>query len=157
MKLAKQLNADITINALLEDPVAKIQKEIKGAHGVLVTAVSTVAFAQAINMLRPHGTISLVGLPPGTFELSIFDIVLHRKTVRGSIVGTRMDLAECLAFAAQGKVAVHYTLDKLENIWFMGFQLQRSVNKIQAIRLYQGINFFCQNRTEFFLYSIQKR
>jgi len=116
LKLAKQLNADIVINASLEDPVARIQKEIKGAHGVLVTAVSTVAFAQAVNMLRPHGTLSLVGLPPGTFELSIFDIVLHRKTVRGSIVGTRMDLAECLAFAAQGKVAVHYTLDKLENI-----------------------------------------
>jgi D-arabinose 1-dehydrogenase-like Zn-dependent alcohol dehydrogenase len=32
-----------------------------------------------------------------------FDIVLHRKTVRGSIVGTRIDLAETLAFAAEGK------------------------------------------------------
>ncbi len=74
------------------------------------------AFTQAVNMLRRHGTLALVGLPPGTFELSIFDMVLNRKTVRGSIVGTRKDLEECLDFAAQGKVAVHYTLDRLENI-----------------------------------------
>ena len=116
LKLAKQLKADITINAASEDPVARIQKEIKGAHGVLVTAVSPMAFTQAVNMLRRHGTLALVGLPPGTFELSIFDMVLNRKTVRGSIVGTRKDLEECLDFAAQGKVAVHYTLDRLENI-----------------------------------------
>jgi alcohol dehydrogenase, propanol-preferring len=116
LELARQLKADLVINASLEDSVERIQKEIKGAQGVLVTAVSPVAFTQAVNMLRPRGTLCLVGLPPGTFELSIFDIVLHRKTVRGSIVGTRMDLAECLSFAAEGKVAVHYTLDKLENI-----------------------------------------
>jgi len=116
LDLARQLKADISINASLEDPVARIQKEIKGAHGVLVTAVSSAAFTQAINMLRRHGTVSLVGLPPETFELSIFDMVLNRKTVRGSIVGTRKDLEECLAFAAEGKVAVHYTLDRLENI-----------------------------------------
>lgn len=116
LQLAKQLKADITINASVEDPVARIQKEIHGAHGVLVTAVSPVAFSQAVNMLRRHGTLALVGLPAGTFELSIFDVVLNRKTVRGSIVGTRKDLEECLAFAAQGKVAVHYTLDRLENI-----------------------------------------
>lgn len=116
LELARQLKADITINASIEDPVKRIQKEIKGAHGVLVTAVSSVAFTQAINMLRRHGTVSLVGLPPGTFELSIFDMVLNRKTVRGSIVGTRMDLEECLNFAAEGKVSVHYTLDRLENI-----------------------------------------
>jgi len=30
--------------------------------------------------------------------------VLKRLTVRGSIVGTRQDLAEALAFAAEGKV-----------------------------------------------------
>ena len=67
-------------------------------------------------MLHPYGTLSLVGLSPSNFELSIFDMAFHRKTVRGSIVGTRMDLAECLAFAAEGKVAVHYKLERLENI-----------------------------------------
>lgn len=116
LALAKRLKADIVINAAHEDPVAKILSETQGAHGVLVTAVSSETFSQAVNMLRRRGTVALVGLPPGDFNLSIFDMVLNRKTVRGSIVGTRMDLAECLDFAAQGKVVVHYTLERLDNI-----------------------------------------
>jgi alcohol dehydrogenase, propanol-preferring len=42
--------------------------------------------------------------------------VLTRKTVRGSIVGTRLDLAESLSFAAEGRVKVHYRREPLENI-----------------------------------------
>ena len=116
LQLAKELKADIVINAATEDPVAMIQQQIKGAHGVLVTAVSTDSFDQAVAMLRRNGTVCLVGLPPGDFKLSIFDLVLNGKTVRGSIVGTRLDLEEALAFAADGRVAVEYTTERLENI-----------------------------------------
>src|SRR6187397_2855583 len=87
-----------------------------GADGVLVTAVSRKAFSQALGMLGKRGTMSLVGLPPGSFELDIFNTVLMRKTIRGSIVGTRLDLAECLQFAGDGKVRVHYSVEPLENI-----------------------------------------
>ncbi|HXY36769.1 MAG TPA: hypothetical protein VEI07_21240, partial [Planctomycetaceae bacterium] len=38
------------------------------------------------------------------------------KTIRGSSVGTRADLAEALEFAGDGKVSVHYSTDKLEHI-----------------------------------------
>ena len=55
-------------------------------------------------MLRRGGTCVLNGLPPGEFPVSIFDVVLNGYTIRGSIVGTRLDLEESLAFAAEGKV-----------------------------------------------------
>ncbi len=42
--------------------------------------------------------------------------MLKRITVRGSIVGTRNDLAEALAFAAEGAVAAEFSWDRLENI-----------------------------------------
>ena len=87
-----------------------------GAHGVLVTAVSPPAFAQALHMARRRGTVSLVGLPPGDFPTPIFDVVLKRITIRGSIVGTRKDLAEALAFAAEGKVRAHIHQARLEDI-----------------------------------------
>jgi propanol-preferring alcohol dehydrogenase len=103
-KLARALGAQLTVNALKEDPVAVLQREVKGAHGVLVTAVSKPAFSQGLGMLHKRGTMSLVGLPPGDFALPIFDVVLNAKTVRGSIVGTRKDLEEALAFAAEGLV-----------------------------------------------------
>jgi alcohol dehydrogenase, propanol-preferring len=93
-----------------------VQQNIRGAHGVLVTAVSRSAFSQAVGMLHKRGTMSLVGLPPGNFDLPIFDVVLNAKTVRGSIVGTRKDLQEALEFAGEGKVAAHYSMDKLDNI-----------------------------------------
>jgi propanol-preferring alcohol dehydrogenase len=43
-------------------------------------------------------------------------MVLNGITVRGSIVGTRLDLQESLDFAAYGKVRATVTTDKLENI-----------------------------------------
>src|SRR5215475_6394418 len=102
--LAQRLGAEIAIDAKTQDPSVEIQKQIGGAQGVLVTAVSTIAFKQAISMLRRGGICVLNGLPPGEFPVSIFNLVLNGHTIRGSIVGTRLDLEEALAFAAQGKV-----------------------------------------------------
>jgi propanol-preferring alcohol dehydrogenase len=116
LRLATSLGADLVINAAEENPVKVVQKSFGGAHGVLVTAVNRAAFDQAVGMLRKRGTATLVGLPPGTFELPIFETVLFRKTIRGSIVGTRNDLAEALRFAADGKVKPHFSIDRLENI-----------------------------------------
>ena len=48
-----------------------------GARGVLVTAVSPKAFEQALGMVGRGGTIALNGLPPGSFPLPIFDMVLN--------------------------------------------------------------------------------
>jgi alcohol dehydrogenase, propanol-preferring len=104
MALARKLGAEITIDARTQDPAKEIQKQIGGAHGVLVTAVSPIAFKQAVGMLRRGGTCVLNGLPAGEFPVSIFDVVLNGYTLRGSIVGTRRDLEEALAFAAEGKV-----------------------------------------------------
>lgn len=116
MALARNLGAEISIDAKTQDPPTEIQKQIGGAQGVLVTAVSTVAFKQAIGMLRRSGTCVLVGLPPGDFPISIFDVVLNRYTIRGSIVGTRLDLEEALAFAAGGKVKATIETLALESI-----------------------------------------
>ncbi|MBN8909234.1 MAG: zinc-dependent alcohol dehydrogenase, partial [Rhodospirillales bacterium] len=117
LALARTLGADATVNARDPDAVAQVvAKTSGGAHGVLVTAVSPPAFRQAIDLTRRHGTISLVGLPPGDFQTPIFDVVLKRITIRGSIVGTRKDLAEAIAFAAEGKVKVHYHSAKLDDI-----------------------------------------
>ncbi|GAB4429871.1 MAG: alcohol dehydrogenase AdhP [Anaerolineae bacterium] len=116
LALARQLGAELTVNAATQDAVAVIQREIGGAHGVLVTAVSVPAFQQALGMARRGGTVSLVGLPPGEFPTPIFDVVLKRITIRGSIVGTRKDLQEALDFAAEGAVKPTVELQPLDAI-----------------------------------------
>jgi len=60
--------------------------------------------------------MSMVGLPPGSFALPIFEVVLKRLTVRGSIVGTRQDLAEALMFVAEGKVSAQVESRPLSEI-----------------------------------------
>ncbi|QDQ88818.1 alcohol dehydrogenase AdhP [Alcaligenaceae bacterium SJ-26] len=116
LALARSLGAEVTVNARNTDPAAYLKKEIGGVHGALVTAVSPIAFQQAMGMTRRGGTIALNGLPPGDFSLSIFDMVLNGTTVRGSIVGTRLDLQESLEFAGEGKVKATVTADRLENV-----------------------------------------
>lgn len=116
LDLARQLGATLAVNARHEDPAAFVQKQVGGAQGVLVTAVSPKAFEQALGMVGRGGTVSLTGLPPGDFPLSIFNTVLNGITVRGSIVGTRLDLVEALDFAGAGKVRATVQAAALEDI-----------------------------------------
>jgi propanol-preferring alcohol dehydrogenase len=104
LALARALGAEIALDARGTDPAAELQRLIGGAHGALVTAVSPAAFRQAVGMLRSRGTCVFVGLPPGELATPIFDVVLKRLTLRGSIVGTRMDLKEALQIAVDGRI-----------------------------------------------------
>jgi propanol-preferring alcohol dehydrogenase len=117
LSLARKLGAELAFDARDPATVECVIRETQGGvHGVLVTAVSTSAFAQALQLARRRGTISLVGLPPGQFPTPIFEVVLKRLTIRGSIVGTRQDLAEAIDFAAEGKVRAHVHRSTLEDI-----------------------------------------
>ena len=117
LALARNLGADVTVDGRAADAAAQLVRATGGgAHGVVVTAVSPPAFSQALGMVRRRGTVSLVGLPPGEFATPIFDVVLKRITLRGSIVGTRNDLAEAIAFAAEGRVRAHVHEARLSDI-----------------------------------------
>ena len=114
---AKRLGADLIFNAKAGDPAVALKKETGGgAHGVLITAPSLIAFKQGIGMTRKRGTCILVGLPPGEFPVPLFDIVANCITIRGSFVGNRNDMAEALSFAAGGKVKADIELQPLSAI-----------------------------------------
>lgn len=123
---AKRLGADLAINARAGDPAEALKKATGGgAHGVLITAPSLPAFKQGVAMTRKRGTCVLVGLPPGEFPVSLFDVVVDCITIRGSFVGTRQDMAEALAFAAEGKVKANIELQPLSAINDVLGRLQR--------------------------------
>jgi propanol-preferring alcohol dehydrogenase len=117
LALARRLGATITVNARNQNPAEVIRRETGGGvQGVLVTAVSEKAFEQAIGVVARGGTVVFNGLPPGDFPLNIFGLVLNGITVRGSIVGTRLDLQESIAFATAGKVRATIETARLEDI-----------------------------------------
>ena len=107
MALARKLGAEITVDAKTQDPTEEVQKQIGGAQGVLVTAVSPIALSKRVGMLR-RGGIACSTACRCQFPVSIFDVVLNGYTIRGSMVGTRLDLEESLAFAGAGKVKAHH-------------------------------------------------
>src|ERR1700693_709896 len=114
---AKRLRAELVFNDKSGDPAASLKKETGGgAHGVLITAPSLPAFKQGVGMTRKRGTCVLVGLPPGDFPLPLFDVVANCITIRGSFVGNREDMAEALAFAAEGKIKADIELQPLSAI-----------------------------------------
>jgi propanol-preferring alcohol dehydrogenase len=114
---ATRLGADATVNAKSGDASEAVKRVTGGgAHGVLITAPSLGAFKQGVGMTRKRGTCVLVGLPPGEFPIPLFDVVANCITVRGSFVGTRKDMAEALAFAAEGKVKADVELQTLASI-----------------------------------------
>ena len=119
LALATALGAEVVVNGATCDAVAAIQDRIGGGHAAVVTAVASKAFEQAILMLRPGGTVAYIGLPGGKADeirTSISAITNWELSVRGSNVGTRQDLNEAVAFAANGLVKATIRTEPLEAI-----------------------------------------
>ncbi|QEY25028.1 alcohol dehydrogenase AdhP [Neisseria animalis] len=104
LAFAKEMGADIVINAAKEDAAKVIQEKTGGAHAAVVTAVSKAAFNSAVDCVRAGGRVVAIGLPPESMDLSIPRIVLDGIEVVGSLVGTRKDLEEAFQFGAEGLV-----------------------------------------------------
>jgi propanol-preferring alcohol dehydrogenase len=116
LDMAKRLGAAHVINALEENPAEVIQ-DLGGADAAIVLAVAPTACEQAFASLRRNGRLVFVGLPADNFvRLPIFETVLNGITVTGSIVGTRLDLAETYELHADGRTTVIRETRKLEDV-----------------------------------------
>ncbi len=116
LDLAKELGAEHTINAAIEDPAEAIQA-LGGADQAVALAVSPTACEQAFRSLKRGGTLVFVGLPADNYvRLPIFETVLQGITVTGSIVGTRVDLAETFQLHAEGRTRVVRETRRLDEV-----------------------------------------
>ena len=116
LDMAKRLGAAYTVNAFSDDPAATIQG-LGGADAAIVLAPTPSAFGQAFASLRPNGTLVMVGLPKdNVMQLPIFEAVLKGIKVVGSLVGTRVDLAETFELAADGRTQIVRETRRLEQV-----------------------------------------
>jgi propanol-preferring alcohol dehydrogenase len=116
LEIAEELGAAYTFNPTKVDVTEEIQK-LGGADAAISTAVSPKAFEQAYQSLKRGGTLVFVGLPADNeVDLPIFETVLNGITVRGSIVGTRVDLAEVFELHANGLTEVHREVRTLDTV-----------------------------------------
>ncbi|MEO5832880.1 MAG: zinc-dependent alcohol dehydrogenase [Nakamurella sp.] len=117
LAMATELGADHVVNARTTDPVAAIQA-LGGADVAVALAASPASFAQAFASLRRGGRLVCVALPAddGAIDVPIFDLVIGGKSVIGSIVGTRNDLADVFALHAAGRTRVVIADRKLDEV-----------------------------------------
>jgi alcohol dehydrogenase, propanol-preferring len=116
LALARELGADEAIDARAGDPAEAIQR-LGGADSAIVLAAAPAAFEQAFGSLRPGGRLVLVGLPADNqMRLPIFETVLGGIQLVGSIVGTRVDLAEVFELHARGRTQVSYQRRPLASV-----------------------------------------
>lgn len=117
LEMATHLGADQVVNARTTDPVDAI-RSLGGADVAIALAASPASFDQAYRSLRRGGRLVCVALPAddAALTLPIFDTVINGKTVIGSIVGTRNDLADVFALHLAGRTQVISVDRKLDEV-----------------------------------------
>ncbi len=103
LEFAKSLGAQETFRAGSGDEL-KTLRETGGVHAALVTSAAKAAYDAAFSCLKPAGILLIVGLPAE--NISFPPILMAGREIRAqaSAVGTRQDLFETLAMAAEGKI-----------------------------------------------------
>ena len=103
LALARSLGAAHALRADSTD-LAKNFREVGGVHAALVTSAAKAAYDTAFYGVRPSGTLLVVGLPAENICFPPILMAAREIRMQASAVGTREDLSEILAMAANGKV-----------------------------------------------------
>lgn len=109
LAIAKEFGVDVTINIKDgKDPVAEV-KRLTGGRGAdfVVEAVGTPkTYEQALEMIRPGGTLAAFGICAGDDTITVrpFDLVLGEKTIVGSCAGVGTDWTDAIALLAHGHI-----------------------------------------------------
>lgn len=84
-------------------------RALRGAFESIDVLVSTVAarldWTSFLRVLRPNGVLCFVGAPPGVLSIPASILLEGQRSICGSEIGGRRDVAEMLAFAARAHVA----------------------------------------------------
>ncbi|HEX9721163.1 MAG TPA: alcohol dehydrogenase catalytic domain-containing protein [Ramlibacter sp.] len=115
LALATELGASQAVDSA--DPGAlKALAKAGGVHVAIVTSAAKAAFDAAMVVLRPAGTLAVVGLPVQPLTFAALALVAREIRVIGSAVGTRDDLHAVLALAAEGKLRCRTEPQPLDQI-----------------------------------------
>lgn len=107
-ELAKDFGAQITIDALANDPVEAIRELThgEGAHKTLDCSSAPTARRAAVQAVRAWGTACFVG-ERGMVEFDVSNDILRRQvTLVGSWTFSKQGQAECAEFVADHDIAV---------------------------------------------------
>jgi alcohol/geraniol dehydrogenase (NADP+) len=68
---------------------------------LLSTVTAPLDWNAWLGVLRPKGTLCILGASPGTLDIAPMALIVGQKSVRGSAIGGRATIREMLALAAR--------------------------------------------------------
>jgi uncharacterized zinc-type alcohol dehydrogenase-like protein len=110
---AKRLGAD---EAVLSTDAEQMSKYARSMHLILDTVSAKHDVNTYLNLLRPDGSVVLVGLPPEALEIGAFNVVGGRKSFSGSNIGGIAETQEMLNFCAEHNITAEIELINIQQI-----------------------------------------
>ena len=110
---AKRLGAD---EAVLSTDAEQMSKYARSMHLILDTVSAKHDVNTYLNLLRPDGSVVLVGLPPEALEIGAFNVVGGRKSFSGSNIGGIAETQEMLNFCAGHNITAEIELINIQQI-----------------------------------------
>lgn len=99
-KEAKELGADDFCT------FKEIQSRGETIDFLMTTASGNLEWKNLLTLLRPRGQLCLLGAPEeGQIQFPIFDLLVAKKVVRGSVIAPRGEIEKMLVFAAEHQIA----------------------------------------------------
>jgi len=71
---------------------------------LLTTANVNLDWAAFLKVLKPKGTLTVVGVPNEPMQIPGASLIVGEKVIRGSVIGGRDNISEMLTFAAQNNI-----------------------------------------------------
>lgn len=137
LKLAKEFEADYTMNVQEGDIVKKIMK-ITDGMGVDVSieaAGSRAAMMQALDVIRRGGTVIVMGLGYQIPELDTAKLVLDEITLKGSVGHTYTSWKHATKLISEGKIKVKPLISRILPLsdWRNAFELAKKGEGIKLL------------------------
>lgn len=117
LELVGTLGAHHLVDASAGDPVEGVMEVTngEGAHAVIDFVGEGSAIEQSLAMLRKGGTYWVVGYG-GHVQVPAIDVIFSEIAVVGSLVGNYNELVELMTLAGQGRVSLHASEYRLDDI-----------------------------------------
>lgn len=113
--LARKLGAHHYIDSTNNDAVAELQK-LGGARVILATAPNAAAISPLVDGLSTSGTLLVPAAPAEPLSISVFSLIMGRRSVAGWYSGTAKDSQDTMEFSALHGVhpmIEKYSLDRV--------------------------------------------
>jgi uncharacterized zinc-type alcohol dehydrogenase-like protein len=110
---AKRLGAD---EAVLSTDKEQMKKYVRKMDFILDTVSAKHDVNTYLHLLKPDGSVVLVGLPPEPLEVGAFSVVSGRHSFSGSNIGGIAETQEMLDFCAEHNITADIELINIQQI-----------------------------------------